>query len=138
MQKQPQHGTKKSQAGGWPKKRLKNDGNVTFGSGTAQRQRLMCVFSEIRVVPSLRVLRGVSKCTQCEDIQEPIFKKKSRKGVPVAKFTPYIFNIVDVSLLEDATSLPGSAGVSPNFLSTLETIVLVDMSHHAYLNFFLY
>jgi hypothetical protein len=44
----------------------------------------------------------------------------------------------DVSLLEDATSLPGSAGVSPNFLSTLETIVLVDMSHHAYLNFFLY
>ena len=30
MQKQPQHGTKKSQAGGWPKKRLKNDGNVTL------------------------------------------------------------------------------------------------------------
>jgi hypothetical protein len=30
MQKQPLHGTKKSQAGGWPKKRLKNDENVTF------------------------------------------------------------------------------------------------------------
>ena len=51
MQKQPQHGTKKPQAGGWPKKRLKNDDNVTLFSGTAQRQRLMCVFSEIRVVP---------------------------------------------------------------------------------------
>ena len=51
MQKQPQHGTKKPQAGGWPKKRLKNDDNVTLFSGTAQSRRLMCVFSEIRVVP---------------------------------------------------------------------------------------
>jgi hypothetical protein len=75
MRKKPPCGTKKPQAGGWPKKRLKKGGNVTHLADTAQCTRLMCVFSEISVVPLIKVLRVLMRYTQPKDIQEPFLKK---------------------------------------------------------------
>ena len=76
-------------------KRLKKGGNVTHLHSASQCKQLICVFSEIRVVPYLRGPKGCFEVYSIRTHSKAVFKKKSRKGVAVAVFTPNVFNIVD-------------------------------------------
>ena len=85
-QKQPKHGTKKPQAGRWPTKRLKKGRNVTHSHSASQCKRLMCVFSEIRVVPYFRGFKGCYEVYSIRTHSKAVFKTESRNGKRVCNF----------------------------------------------------